>query len=137
MSPTTRTLGASSAARGEVADPFGFDEETDSEKLSRTLHENDLRLLWSLRHIRESKAITQAELAERMGIAQPTLAAFESQANDPKLSTIRRYAHALGVLIDHSINSVTEINHSDWGSSRVVHLPSVRARRTTARAGWR
>jgi len=46
---------------------------------------------------RRSKGLTQAALARASRIPQPNIAAFESGRLDPKLSTLRRLAHALGI----------------------------------------
>ncbi|MFV0372772.1 helix-turn-helix domain-containing protein [Microbacterium sp.] len=103
------------------------------------LAEHDLQLLWHLRHIRESLGVSQAKLAERMGVSQPALAAFESQGNDPKLSTIRRYAHALGVIVDHAVvidSSEGDESATSWGSSQIIHLAGRSAQRAVARTGW-
>lgn len=45
---------------------------------------------------RNSLGLTQAELAERVGITQPTISEFESGLHDPLLSTLSQYARALG-----------------------------------------
>jgi len=51
-----------------------------------------LRRAW-----RESLGLTQAEVAERMGITQPALSQLESPAARPRRATLRRLAAALGV----------------------------------------
>ena len=48
-----------------------------------------------LAEIRQSVGLTQAELAARLGIQQPTLSKLESQ-NDIQVSTLRRLIRALG-----------------------------------------
>lgn len=45
--------------------------------------------------LRRSKGITQRELAEQMGVTQPTVAGFETEGSDPRLSTLQRYARAV------------------------------------------
>ncbi len=42
-----------------------------------------------------------------MTVTQSTISTFESMENDPKLSTIRRYAGAIGVLIRHHVEDDT------------------------------
>lgn len=46
--------------------------------------------------IRKSKSITQAELAERCHTTQQQIARIENGTVDPRLSTLRRIADALG-----------------------------------------
>ena len=46
--------------------------------------------------LREELNISQTELAQTIGVSQPTLAKMEKPDNDPRLSTLRRYVVALG-----------------------------------------
>lgn len=46
--------------------------------------------------IREMRAMSQQELAEKLGITQPAVAAMERRGDDIKVSTLKRYAEALG-----------------------------------------
>lgn len=46
---------------------------------------------------RERHKLSQAIVAERMGVSQPSVAKFERYDSNPTLSTIRRYALAVGV----------------------------------------
>lgn len=55
-----------------------------------------LRLELALYKLREELEISQTEMSQAMGIAQPTLARIERNSNDPKLSTLKRYVNALG-----------------------------------------
>lgn len=47
--------------------------------------------------------MTQGQIAQLMGVKQPTVAAFERHDNDPKLSSILRYAHAVGATLTMSV----------------------------------
>lgn len=51
-----------------------------------------------LRHIRISKAISQAALAKAAGLSAPSLCKIEN-GRQPRLSTIRALADALGVQV--------------------------------------
>ncbi len=46
---------------------------------------------------RERRGLTQAELAERMGTTQPTVARLEAGGVTPSLDTLHRVADALGL----------------------------------------
>ena len=48
-----------------------------------------------LAEVRKSVGLTQEEVAESLGIKQPTLSRLESQ-DDMHISTLRRLIHALG-----------------------------------------
>lgn len=50
------------------------------------------------------RRMTQDEMAKRMGITQGAVARIEAGDRDPRLSTLGRYAHALGVLIKYKVD---------------------------------
>jgi transcriptional regulator with XRE-family HTH domain len=50
------------------------------------------KLIRELVKVRESRGLTQAEVASQMGTSQPYIARLEGAANDPRLSTLLRYA---------------------------------------------
>ncbi|GEM_PF-521986 len=56
--------------------------------------------LRSLANLRESRGMPQAVVAERMRTQQPAVARLERGEGDPKLSTLERYATALGLEIE-------------------------------------
>ena len=68
----------------------GFDELVEH---SARLAQADDEMRWALIQARKEAGLSQRDVAEMMGVKQPTVAAFESQDNDPRLSTLRRYAH--------------------------------------------
>ena len=61
------------------------------------------KLLADLISYRDEHGLTQAAVAERMGVSQPAVAAFERYDANPTLSTIRRYALAVGVRISERV----------------------------------
>lgn len=83
---------------------FRIDRNSPGYKLARELARADQQFLVRLVQKRVEQGLTQDDMAKRMGVSQPTVAAFERYDNDPKLSTIRRYAHALGVSIRHVVD---------------------------------
>ncbi|PTW91037.1 helix-turn-helix protein [Microbacteriaceae bacterium MWH-Ta3] len=81
-----------------------FDEfDTPLDRRARILVRNDANFLAELVAARKRQGISQGAVAERMGVSQPAVAAFERAENDPKLSTIRRYAMAVGLLVVHLV----------------------------------
>lgn len=62
--------------------------------------EDEFSALDALLQARKQAGLTQAEVAERMGIAQSALARIESslgsRKHSPSLATLRRYAEACG-----------------------------------------
>jgi len=53
--------------------------------------------LTRLRQLRERRALTQEELAAKAGITRTALSRLESGGADPRPSTVRKLAGALGV----------------------------------------
>lgn len=100
-------------------DPFGFGEETPGEKLARENMEADLDLIAALRAVREARGLSQTQLAELLGVSQAAVSTFESDG-DSKLSTVRRYAHALGASIRHQVvHEGVDFAASYWPTSGV------------------
>ena len=62
--------------------------------------EDEYSTLGELLRARQHAGLTQAEVAERMGVAQASVARLESSAGSrkhaPSISTLRRYATAVG-----------------------------------------
>lgn len=50
-----------------------------------------------LREVRERLFVTQAELANRSGVAESNISRIESGIQFPRISTVRKLALALGV----------------------------------------
>ena len=57
-------------------------------------------LLIRLRKARLQKGLSQADVAARIGTTQSAIARLESGAADPRLSTVQRYAEAVGADLD-------------------------------------
>ena len=61
---------------------------------------DEFATLAELLRARQAAGLTQAEVAERMGVAQATVGRLESSAGSrkhaPSLATLRRYAEAVG-----------------------------------------
>ena len=58
------------------------------------------RLLEDLVRLRKEHKLSQQTVAERMGVSQPTVAAFERYDANPTVSSIIRYAMAVNALLD-------------------------------------
>lgn len=57
---------------------------------------NNLLLESQLYRIREELQLSQKELAETLGIKQPSLSAIENRGHDLKISTMKKYVEAMG-----------------------------------------
>ncbi|GEL93890.1 helix-turn-helix domain-containing protein [Cellulomonas composti] len=74
-------------------------ENESAELIARradTLIEDHAALRATLVRLRREHGLSQAVVAERMGVSQPTVAGFERDDANPTLSTLRRYALAVG-----------------------------------------
>ncbi|MBV9487138.1 MAG: helix-turn-helix domain-containing protein [Frankiaceae bacterium] len=69
------------------------------------------RLIDSLVKCRKALHLSQTEVAERMGVRQPTVSGFETERSDPKLSTLQRYARAVEAHLRFKIEMPA---HCDW-----------------------
>jgi transcriptional regulator with XRE-family HTH domain len=80
---------------------------------------------------RRSAGLTQVEIARRMGTSQGQVTRFESGA-DTRLSTVARYAAALGVKVDWTITPARRARDSAVRSSGSA--PALSSRRRSRRA---
>lgn len=87
----------------DIDDLFGIDISDPVQRLAIAQVESDSDLLDSLVRERIRQGLTQADLAARMGVSQSAVARIESGDRDPRLATLGRYAHALGVLVRHEV----------------------------------
>jgi DNA-binding XRE family transcriptional regulator len=58
------------------------------------------KLLRSLIAARSKAGLSQAEVARRMGVPQPAIVRLEAGTHSPTLTTLARYASAIGVDLD-------------------------------------
>ncbi|MEO3804912.1 helix-turn-helix transcriptional regulator [Nonomuraea sp. B1E8] len=88
-----------------VAELLGIDLADPDVQRETAAIDRDMRLIETLVSIRKHRRLTQAEVAERMGRSQPAVSDFERLGGDPHLSTIRRYALAIGVEVVHTVTT--------------------------------
>ncbi|WP_230670823.1 helix-turn-helix domain-containing protein [Rathayibacter sp. Leaf248] len=81
------------------------------------LVESHQRLLEDLIGMRREHKLSQAVVAERMGVSQSTVSTFERYDSNPTLATIRRYALAVGARIHHTVSGEHRVEASSWSSS--------------------
>ena len=109
---------------------LGIDPDSPSMRRATQLVENDRALLRRLTQLRGDQGLTQQDVADRMGVTQPTVARCEAYDSNPTLASIRRYAHAIGALITHVVETDSE-QRQDGGSwipvrmsTKLVSTPS-------------
>ena len=57
----------------------------------------------NIKNAREKAGLSQKELAKKMGVTPQTLSMYEKNRRNPKLSTIRKFAEAIGVTLSEII----------------------------------
>ena len=81
---------------------LGYENSRDV-ALARALVQGDHDLIAGLVRIRQSKGLSQKDVAERIGSDAASISRFENGERDPHLSTIRRYVMAIGASIAHNV----------------------------------
>ena len=83
--------------------PLDTAYETMHEYLVEALQDPEFRRTWDasepayqVARLRIMHGLTQAELAQRVGTKQPSIARLESGKSEPRLDFLRRVAEALG-----------------------------------------
>lgn len=71
--------------------------KSPKERLARVQKMADEMILdYKLYQLREELELSQKQLAEAMGITQPTLSAIENRGAEIKMSTLKRYVETMG-----------------------------------------
>lgn len=73
------------------------------ENRAEILIDNDTDYIENLIAIRKANGLSTREIANRISVSEETILDFESYHSDPKLSLLRRYAHAVGAIVNHSV----------------------------------
>ncbi len=71
-------------------------EEKPEVAAAARVQADEILLNIHLAELREKVKKTQVEMAQALGIRQPTVAGMEKPGRDVKLSTLRRYVDAIG-----------------------------------------
>lgn len=82
----------------------------DDAALADELAREDQLLMIRLIEARIKSGLSQEALAEKLGVSQAAVSKFERLGNDPRLSTIRRYALALGALVRHQVDDDPDLS---------------------------
>ena len=87
----------------DIYELLGEDPGAPGHSRARSLVAADRALVRDLVAVRERGGMTQADVARAMGTDQASVSRFESGHSDAHLSTVRRYAKAVGALIRHEV----------------------------------
>lgn len=83
-----------------------------ADKLADHLAAEDLHFLRELVRLRNLAKLTQEDVAAAWGGHKTAVSQFERLGHDPRLSTIRRYAAAVGARYTHSVELDTAVHPS-------------------------
>ncbi|GAA0825599.1 hypothetical protein GCM10009525_18860 [Streptosporangium amethystogenes subsp. fukuiense] len=86
-----------------IADLLGIDLDDPAVRRESAAIERDMQLIEALVTTRKQLGLSQSDVASRMGRSQPSVSDFERIGGDPHLSTIRRYALAIGAEVRHMV----------------------------------
>ena len=93
--------------------PLGLEPNDGLEQVHTRQSENAYSLIEKLRERRKREGLRQKDLAARMGRDTSVVSNIERLGSDPRWSTVRRYASALGVVIEYDITPAEEYRISD------------------------
>lgn len=121
----------------DLARQLGIDPDSPEEQLGRALALADDDFLEALVRLRREKRMTQQQVADRMKRDKSAVSRFENLGSDPRLSTIRRYARAIGALVEHKVidqelNAEEAVKQSEL-RTRYFEQPAVRSARSDDR----
>lgn len=90
----------------DIYELLGEDRDLPTHRNARDLAEADAKLIDDLIELRERNCLSQSDVARQMGISPSAVSRFESGERDPHLSTIRRYAIAVGASVRHDVRPI-------------------------------
>ncbi len=88
----------------ELEELLGIDLRNPLQMRAKRMVEADENFLDELVRLRKAKGLSQEVVADRMEISQSAVARIESGERDPRLSTLRRYAMAVGAVYSHTVD---------------------------------
>lgn len=93
-----------------------------TEEIDPQLREWSAPLRAALTFARVRQLITQAEVAEQMGINVADVRALEDGFADPRMSTVRRWAMSVGVVIHYRLDNIDGQPMIGTGELKPPHL---------------
>lgn len=87
----------------EFEDLLGVDVADEQDALADELVRADFAWVDQLVSLRKQFGLSQAQVAAAMSRSQSVVSDIETMSSDPRLSTLRRYALAIGVAVKHRV----------------------------------
>lgn len=88
-----------------VDEMLGIDRNDPLTQRAKILEDEIVGMLESLARVRRKNDLTQSDVAELMGVDPSFISRIESGRNDLHLSTLKRYAWAVGATLDITVDS--------------------------------
>lgn len=107
---------------------LGIDTDDADYALAKHLASEDDNLLETLVMLRKTKGLTQKQVAERMNRDPSAVSKFETLGADPHLSTIRRYASAVGAKFWHVVEDADQSDSTPGDDEAIAKLRSLKSR---------
>ncbi|WP_162562191.1 helix-turn-helix domain-containing protein [Mycolicibacterium iranicum] len=76
----------------------GIDKPTSRDRLGIELADEQLNMILGLRRVRLERGMSITDVAEAMGVDPAQVSRFENSSTNPTMTTIRRYAKAVGAV---------------------------------------
>lgn len=122
---TTPQHGAQRRA-AELIASFPFLAPSQRRRRARKLARTEAQLKKDLVDARKQRDLTQQDVGDLLAVTQATISRFEDPDNDPRLSTIIKYANAIGatvtVRVDLDNHDITTLKPAS-GTRQQVELP--------------
>ncbi|QRY48144.1 helix-turn-helix transcriptional regulator [Mycolicibacterium boenickei] len=102
-----------------MSDPFEPADLTADEQHAIALARAELKMLKDLVELRHHSGLTQQDVADAIGRDKSAVSRFERLDSDPRLSTVRRYARAVGAMVTHSVTDFVQRTPQESDSASV------------------
>jgi transcriptional regulator with XRE-family HTH domain len=123
--------------KSKLLELLGLDLDDADQRLHVQLAEEDHELIQELVRMRRDKGLLQTDVAAKMQRDKSAVSNFERLGGDPHMSTVRRYAQAIGVRIHHRVEdaepSTVERNVLRYAAN-VIPMPQHRVNRSSLKA---
>lgn len=111
-----------------LAEALGLDTTDPTERALLDMHEQRFRLMDELVAARLSRKMSQEDVASALGVSRVAVSRMEREDRDPRLSTLTRYASAIGYSI-----KITAEPISTWGYASTRHEGGVETHKTAVK----
>ena len=101
----------------EIAAALGIDLEDPDERAFLAVHRQRRELIDKLVEIRKQRDKTRDDVAEELGISRVAVARFENEDRDVKISTLMRYAEAIGAVLTLDARPIEAVTDRPWPSA--------------------